>query len=116
MRPKTPDDVFGGGGLFANLGSHEQKTRQLQNQRKKEYNDILRGGLKNGRTELNDGLAPTVGKNVTDNQKIERRYDGAAAASGDSNNSDKRYVSVSAPDFQKGPQLAKQGLFYLKPN
>ena len=80
MRPKTPDNAFEGGGLFAKLGAHEQKTRKLQDQRKREYNDILRGGGGGGGgTAAGPEQAVArgrIGKNATDNQKIvERRYD-----------------------------------------
>ena len=76
MRPKTPDNAFEGGGLFAKLGAHEQKTRQLQDQRKREYNDIL--AAKDGTTPPASVTAPprkTAHDNATDNQKIEQRHE-----------------------------------------
>ena len=66
----TPDNAFEGGGLFAKLGAHEQKTRQLQDQRKKEYNDILKGAAHQRTTDH-----PAITRNATDAQKMERRID-----------------------------------------
>ena len=89
MRPKTPDNAFEGGGLFAKLGAHEQRTRQLQDQRKKEYNDILRGeGVSNKRAVADAPFA--AGRNATDAQKMEQRKDrrrhGNSGAEGNNSN------------------------------